>query len=191
MKNKKIVLIGDPDTGKSTITTIFGTGKLNKNLTSTIGSTYFFKKLNINDQEIGCELWDTAGSERYRSLITIYIRNAHLALLVFDLNNRESFKNVEKWYEILKLHQANNELMKILLIGNKDDLIQNVHNTEISEFTKKYNLNYYQLSCYNSNIYQKLNDIIILNLKDIIKNNEQITENIIVLEDKKHRICCY
>lgn len=199
MNNKKIVLIGDAGTGKTSIANIFGIGKLGNDISSTIGSTYFCKKIVINkNQEISCEIWDTAGSERYRSLITIYLRHTDIALLVFDLNDRESFKNVERWYETLKNHQSEDDKMRILLIGNKEDLEQDVEESEIKDMVDKYKFDYYQISCYNSQAKEKINKMITENLIKIenqeIKKINKINVETILMMDKKNTFgekCCY
>lgn len=64
-------------------------------------------------------IWDTAGQERFKSITKAYYRGAHAVLFVYDVNNRESFDNIDKW---LKDKQENsniddNQLM--YLVANK------------------------------------------------------------------------
>ena len=64
-------------------------------------------------------IWDTAGQERFKSITKAYYRGANAVLFVYDVNNRESFDNIDKW---LKDKQENsniddNQLM--YLVGNK------------------------------------------------------------------------
>ena len=42
-------------------------------------------------------IWDTAGDERFRSIMPLYYRDAEIALLVFDLTDAESFKGIDYW----------------------------------------------------------------------------------------------
>jgi small GTP-binding protein len=64
-------------------------------------------------------IWDTAGQERFKSITKAYYRGANAVLFVYDVNNRESFDNIDKW---LKDKQENsniddNQLM--YLVANK------------------------------------------------------------------------
>ena len=40
------------------------------------------------------QLWDTAGQEKFRSLIPAYLRDAHCAVFVYDVTNPESFAHI-------------------------------------------------------------------------------------------------
>lgn len=42
-------------------------------------------------------IWDTAGDERFRSIMPLYYRDAEIAILVFDLTEAESFKGIDYW----------------------------------------------------------------------------------------------
>jgi small GTP-binding protein len=48
----------------------------------------------VNGQAVALNLWDTAGQEEYRSLVSLYFRSAAVAVIVFDLTSRESFAAV-------------------------------------------------------------------------------------------------
>merc|ERR1711981_965560 len=55
------------------------------------------KTLHIDGESIRLQLWDTAGQERFRVLIPSYIKDSSVAIIVFDITNRQSFENVNKW----------------------------------------------------------------------------------------------
>ena len=58
----------------------------------TIGSEFLTKKIAIQDGTIiKAQIWDTSGSERYRSITTGHYRSAVGALLVMDITEVESF----------------------------------------------------------------------------------------------------
>ena len=69
---------------------------------------------------IKLRIWDTCGQELYRSLITNFYRNASLAIMVYAINNKDSFDNIDVWLKELKIHS--NPDSKVFLIGNKIDL---------------------------------------------------------------------
>ena len=76
--------------------------------------------LMSDNNKVKVELWDTAGSEKYDSLNSIHCRRAIGAIIVFDLQERNSFKNIPKWINLVK-EQADREC-QIILVGNKVDL---------------------------------------------------------------------
>ena len=60
-------------------------------------------------------IWDTALQERFRNVISTYLHGAHVALLVYDITNRASFKLLESF---MKDTNDKKDMCK-LLIGNK------------------------------------------------------------------------
>ena len=65
--------------------------------------------------------WDTAGQEKYQSLISSYVRDVNCVILVYDVGNEISFKNVERWMKIFKENQTQDA--SIILVGNKVDIV--------------------------------------------------------------------
>ena len=65
-------------------------------------------------------MWDTAGQERFKSLIPNYIRDTSVAVVVYDVTNRTSFKSVQKWIDDIKNQRGDGVI--ITLLGNKMDL---------------------------------------------------------------------
>ena len=76
--------------------------------------------MKVNDKVIKLQIWDTCGQEIYKSLISNFYRNSSLAVLVYAIDNKESFTHVENWLNDLK-SQANEDV-RIFLVGNKSDL---------------------------------------------------------------------
>jgi small GTP-binding protein len=76
--------------------------------------------LKLNDKIIKFQIWDTCGQEIYKSLISNFYRNSSLAVLVYSIDNKESFIHIENWLNDLK-SQANEDV-RIFLVGNKADL---------------------------------------------------------------------
>ena len=120
----KIALIGDSGVGKSCITKRFATGKFDENVSITVGIGFTQKYLIINDTKIQCNLWDTAGSEKYRALGRKFYKDAYIVCLVYDISSYSSFENIEKvWYPDLK--QYGEKYTVLAVVGNKCDLYKN------------------------------------------------------------------
>ena len=116
----KLIVVGDQNTGKSSILNRFNTNNFDDNYQSTIGLDFSNKNITIHDQDVRLILYDTAGQEKFRSLIPMYIREAQIILLVYDISNRRSFDNIPSWFSEV-LNVKNDEAV-FSLIGNKIDL---------------------------------------------------------------------
>ena len=81
-------------------------------------------------------MWDSAGQERYRSLIPSYVKNANAIFIIFDITERTSFDNVNTWLDFVKKHSAESTLL--VLCGNKIDKPKRVVSTaDATTFAKK------------------------------------------------------
>ena len=116
----KMIVIGDAGVGKSCLTTKAAKGIYEEIYSPTIGFEFLVFNVKLNDKVIKLQIWDTCGQELYRSLISSFYRNASLAMMVYAIDNRESFNHIESWLKEVKL-QSNPDI-KIFLIGNKSDL---------------------------------------------------------------------
>ena len=76
--------------------------------------------MKVNDKVIKLQIWDTCGQEIYKSLISNFYRNSSLAVIIYSIDNKESFNHAENWLNDLK-SQANPDV-RIFLVGNKADL---------------------------------------------------------------------
>ncbi|MCO5593309.1 hypothetical protein L7F22_047318 [Adiantum nelumboides] len=75
----------------------------------------------LEDRTVRLQLWDTAGQERFRSLIPSYIRDSSVAVIVYDVANRQSFLNTARWVEEVRTERGSDVI--IVLVGNKTDLV--------------------------------------------------------------------
>ncbi|GLT33747.1 hypothetical protein SLA2020_083110 [Shorea laevis] len=75
----------------------------------------------LEDRTVRLQLWDTAGQERFRSLIPSYIRDSSVAVIAYDVANRQSFLNTCKWIEEVRTERGTDVI--IVLVGNKTDLV--------------------------------------------------------------------
>ncbi|KAL9555174.1 Ras-related protein Rab6 [Mucor bainieri] len=87
---------------------------------ATIGIDFLSKTMYLEDKTVRLQLWDTAGQERFRSLIPSYIRDSSVAVIVYDISNRQSFMNTSKWIDDVRAERGDDVI--IVLVGNKSDL---------------------------------------------------------------------
>ena len=70
------------------------------------------------------KLWDTAGQERFRSLTSLFYREAHSCILMYDVTRRETFQSLDGYIQHFLLHALPKDPNKFpfVVIGNKIDL---------------------------------------------------------------------
>ena len=124
----KVLLLGNSDVGKSSLLLRFVDSVWNDAFVPTIGVDFKVKTLDINNQKVKMQIWDTAGQERFRTVVSTYFRGAHGILLLYDVTNKDSFKNLESW--LIEIEKNAKEKVLKILIGNKCDLTED---REISE----------------------------------------------------------
>jgi Ras-related protein Rab-6A len=118
----KLVFLGDQSVGKTSIITRFMYDKFDNTYQATIGIDFLSKTMYLEDRTVRLQLWDTAGQERFRSLIPSYIRDSSVAVIVFDVANRQSFLNTARWVEEVRSERGSDVI--IMLVGNKTDLVE-------------------------------------------------------------------
>ena len=116
----KIIVIGDSGVGKSCLTTQAVRNNFEEFYIATIGFEFLTFNIRINNNVLKLQIWDTCGQEVYKSLISNFYKNSSLALIIYAINNLDSFRHAETWLNDLK-SQANPNV-KVFLVGNKSDL---------------------------------------------------------------------
>ena len=106
--NFKLILLGESSVGKTSIIKRLTTNEFSDISISTVGYIFTEKILEINDIKIKFEIWDTAGQEKFRSLINNYYNGCDGAILVYDITNRKSYDEiVNYWYNEILTHCPN------------------------------------------------------------------------------------
>ncbi|KAJ8719203.1 hypothetical protein PYW07_016759 [Mythimna separata] len=116
----KILVIGESGVGKSSIILAFTTGDYNASFPATIGVDYKCKVMDVNGVKVKLGIWDTAGQERYRTLTSSFYRDAHGAILVYDVSEPKSLAKLNEWVEELQVYSTKKNIV-CLVVGNKID----------------------------------------------------------------------
>jgi small GTP-binding protein len=119
MRRVRAVFCGEALVGKSSIIHRFAT-KTFSEMTSTVAGSFRSPLVQYGDEVVQLELWDTAGSERYHSVIPSFFKTASAVVVVYDITSRESFTRLPYWIEFTRSHSP--EDCQVLLVGNKTDL---------------------------------------------------------------------
>jgi len=127
--NFKIILIGNIGVGKSCLSLKATKGIFLEEYISTIGFEFYCFNVKVNEKIIKLQIWDTCGQEAYRSLIKNFYRNASLAIVVYSVEDLQSFNDIDIWLKQVKTYGASS--CKIFLIGNKIDTENRKVSTEM------------------------------------------------------------
>ena len=196
----KVVVVGDSGVGKTNIIKRFISNKFIANSKATVGVEFTNKSYRINDRVFKIEIWDTAGQERYKSITAAYYKGAKGALVVYDTTQKESYDNIDKW--MLEIKDKGSKDMKIMIIGNKTDLIneRKISTKEALEKAKIMNTPMMETSALNAtNIKEAFFDLLkemyeeLRKKLELIENQAERRKEGIFLETrekKKNKRCC-
>ena len=135
--NFKLILIGDTSVGKTSLMYKYTKNEFPEQFQSTIGIDTIFKNITYKGFKINVRIYDTAGQEKYRSIIKNYFKGSNGVFVFFDLTNKKSFDNLNSWIKDID-ENIDNKDYKFLILGNKNDLI-NIHqvsDNDIAQFEK-------------------------------------------------------
>jgi small GTP-binding protein len=144
ISRQKIIFTGDVAVGKTSIVNSLLNSKFSEEYEASIGVDFFSKTLNYKGKQIKLQIWDSAGQEKFRSLIPNYIRGAALVFLVYDVTNKNSFDSLPNWLKFIN----NIENTNIVIVGNKIDLESKrvIANEEGKKFAEENHMELFEVS---------------------------------------------
>lgn len=129
-------MLGDANSSKTSLINRFLYDSFEPNCAVTIGIDCFSVRVeNEVGRPIHLQIRDTAGQERYSSLVPSYLRDSDCVILVFDVSNRGSFESLHNW--LYNIARDRGEDAWIVLAANKCDIIERaVSSDEIQSFVR-------------------------------------------------------
>ena len=115
----------------------------------------------IEDRIITLNLWDTAGQEKFKSLIPSYIKDSQAIVICYDITNPDSFESLDKWIEDARALRDVDQAL-VVIAGNKADLEdrREVSQEQAELFAKEKGLPLFEVSAMNGdNIKGMFNEI--------------------------------
>ena len=147
----KLLIIGDPGVGKTSLLLRYIENSYTDNYMSTIGFDYKVKIVNINNTKVRVQIWDTAGQERFRIISSSYYRGAQGVIIAYDVTDKASFENMNYWFQDFEKYSLS--YAKRILIGCKNDLEneREVDKEEGIEFAQRQGLKLFETSSKTAN----------------------------------------
>ena len=151
----KVLFVGDAGVGKTQILNKFVNNKFAGAHDLTLGVEMYSKLIKIHETKIKLQFWVCGGSLKYRSIIRSYYQNSRLIVLVYAVDDVDSFKHIREWVADVKAQTDENA--KFLLVGNKCDLKEKrqVAVVEAQQYAKDNNMEFIEVSAkdgFNINI---------------------------------------
>ena len=171
----KCVLLGYQNTGKSCLVDRYVNDKFDNISQATIGCAFSLKHYFIDNSKVVFEIWDTAGNEKYFSILPMYFRNSDIILICIDLSNSDNIMNeIDYWIEYIdNIIDISSKI--ICIVGTKSDIKKtNFQNKDIIE--EKYpDLFYIETSAKNN---FNIDNLFSHCAQEVIKQNEALKNDI-------------
>ncbi|XP_014746287.1 PREDICTED: rab-like protein 2A [Sturnus vulgaris] len=153
----KIICLGDSAVGKSKLLERFLLDGFRPQQVSTFALTLYQHRARVGGQEIRVDFWDTAGQERFRSMHASYYHQAHACIMVFDVQRKVTYKNLNSWYKELREFRPE---IPCIVVANKIDADMKVTQKSFN-FARKFSLPFYFVSAADgTNVVKLFNDAI-------------------------------
>ncbi len=185
-KKFNINFLGDTTVGKTSIIKRHINKTFDENAIATIGIDNLKDEKEFEKKKYSFKIYDTAGQERYKSISINYIKLGDGFLLVFAVDNRETFDKLENWIQNI-YDSVPIEEKVIFLVGNKIDSPDRVVTKEEAEaFAKNKNFAYYETSAKTGEGVEKLFDELYNKIYNLNKKTGKISkENLDLNKSKK------
>ena len=188
----KMVILGESSVGKTSLALRIVRDEFFEFSEPTIGAAFLSHSVETSNGRIKYEIWDTAGQERYRSLAPMYYRGASVALVVYDITNKDSFSRAQHWVNELKRNGSADIL--ITLVGNKIDRedAREIEKECVQEFADEHCLKHIETSAKTGvnipELFDSLSNILIHKLASNRETDDTLRFNTKPFERKKG--CC-
>ena len=200
LKPVKLIIVGESHVGKTSIIHQFMEKTFNEGTIQTIGrGEKNLKELKVNNGNILLEIWDTAGQERFRTLNKIFIKDAKIILLVYDITDKKTFDELcNFWYKDIVSQLDNSNNIVVGIAGNKSDLYQKqeVDLNDAKNYADSINAIFKETSAKDEECINELFEELAQKFLEVNKDyfNSENKENFVLQEDnnekkKKNKLC--
>ena len=129
--NIKLAVLGKSLVGKSALTYRFISDKFPEDHDTTVEDQYK-TVITVDETTIELEILDTAGQDDYQTMLDTWIEFGNCYLLVYSIDEVESFKQIKYKYERIRQLKADQKF-SVIIVGNKCDLPDSARKVSKSE----------------------------------------------------------
>jgi small GTP-binding protein len=157
-----LMLLGDGQVGKTSLIFSLTGNEFNDSQLTTVGKESYVYQCTLHGYDLKMKIWDTAGQERFKSMSLQVIKTSDAVVLVYAVNDKNSFNELDSWLEKLN-ETADISKKPIIIIGNKADINEServITYEEGKEYASKKGYNFYETSAKTGqNVQEAFNDI--------------------------------
>ena len=192
-----LMLLGDGQVGKTSLILRLTGNEFNDSQLTTVGKESYVQQVDLHGYKLKMKIWDTAGQERFKSMSVQVIKTSDAVILVYAINNKNSFAALDTW--LGKLNETTDLSKKpIIIIGNKADLDESQREISYEEgkrYADSKGYNFYETSAKtDQNVKEAFNDIfeqLYLAFEDEITGKKSVKANLkINKKSKEKKNCC-
>ena len=179
----KIITLGEYNVGKRAFLERF-----TDNSYDLVGLHFRMKVIEVENKIVKLQIIDTDGEERFRTIPKTFCKGAHGIILMYDVTNLYTFKNIRNW--IKQVIAKGEKSVKKVLVGHKcDEHDRVVTEEEGKKLAEDYNIAFFESSAKTnknvSEVFEYLSREILLE-QEINKTEERIK----LANDKKKKSQC-
>jgi len=134
MISKKIILVGDFSTGKTSLIRRFVDNQFSDTYLSTIGVKISRKEIDVDGVVVQGLIWDIEGGTETKPVNETYIMGAHGAILVADITRKETLENIATY---IKTVNRVSPAAPVILVLNKSDKLSEADHQKVYGYAKE------------------------------------------------------
>jgi small GTP-binding protein len=119
--NLKLSLLGNGYVGKTSLRKRYLGQTFTTEYLGTLGADFAVKTIQYNNVSYRYQIWDIAGQPRFNQLRKTFFQGSQVAMILYDITDRESYYAVKDWANELWIHNGKGKI-PVLIVGNKIDL---------------------------------------------------------------------
>jgi Ras-related protein Rab-22 len=184
----KLIVLGEANVGKTSILEQWLHGTFTHETAPTIGAGLSTVPLMVDGTAHTFNIWDTAGTPQFRSVVPMYCRQAAIAVIVYDLTVNTTFEQVRTWYDFVR--ETADPVF--LLVGNKLDLRNDreVESSAATELAETLQCQYVEMSACTREGIEEFQSAILTCAKESLSKLVYGVPTGVTEADKGEKGCC-
>lgn len=136
----KSIWLGATNVGKTSLVAVACRGEVRTH-PPTMGID--MQMFSEGDLRLAC--WDTSGQQRFETVVSIFIQDCKVVVLVYDVNDPTSLEAAKEWYERVQGRVSPDQRLKIYMVGNKMDLQVQVDAEKVVQYCEARHIEHFKL----------------------------------------------